>query len=225
MLIEQYNVAGALAALAEPSIETRICVSVQPDATVRRFVRDDSEVIINGWTFGPVPFAEFDTISSEDGNAADTTTITLDGKYMVTATDTTPDDVFRDIIQYPLRDRPIQIGLLVFNVDTKAAIGLIPQFVGFIDNAPLERSKNGSKLMINCASFRAYAQRRVARTYSQTDHVTRFPGDNALKWIADAVFRNGKYIWNRNAATASGGGNTGGGGGGGLHENFRFVEF
>lgn len=225
MLVERHNEAAALAALAQEAIETRVVVSVKPSDTIYRFVRDNVAYSLNGWNFEPVPFAEFDPISSDDGSVADTTKITLDGKYFLTASDDNPTDVFRNVLQHPLRDRPIQIGLLVLNTDTKEAIGLIPQFVGFIDQAPLSRNKDSAILEINCASFRAYAQRRVARTYSNTDHQSRFPGDGAAKWIADAVFRSGKYAWNR--VTGSGSGSTGGGvvtPGGGFNSNelFRF---
>lgn len=225
MLIEEHNTAAALTALGEPAIETRLCVSVKPESTVMRFVRDNVELDINGNTFNPVPFAEFDPISSGDGSVADTTKIVLDGKYLLTTDDNNPTDIFRSIIAYPLRDRPIQIGLAVLNVDTKAVIGLIPQFVGFIDNAPLVRAKDNARLEINCASFRAYAQRRVARTYSDTDHRSRFPGDGACKHISDAVFRAGKYIWNRTAAGNVNQTSGGGGGGGGRYDNFRAFNF
>jgi hypothetical protein len=224
MLIERYNETAALAALAEESIETRVCVSVQPTDTVYRFVRDNVGYTLNGWDFEPVPFAQFDPIASDDGSVADTTTITLDGKYFLTVTDNDPSDVFRTVLQHPLRDRPIQIGLLVLNTDTKEAIGVIPQFVGFIDNAPLTRSKDSAILEINCASFRAFAQRRVTRTYSDTDHRSRFPGDGACKWIADAVFRSGKYIWNRTSGQGQTSGNVSGPGGG-FNDNFRTFSF
>lgn len=224
MLLERYNETAALAALAEEAIETRIVVSVQPTDTVYRFVADSVAYSINGWDFEPVPYAEFDPISSDDGSVADTTTITLDGKYFLTATDNNPTDIFRNVVNHPLRDRPIQIGLLVLNVDTKEAIGVIPQFVGFIDNAPLTRSKDSAMLEIHCASFRAYAERRVTRTYSDTDHRTRFPGDGACKWIADAVFRSGKYIWNRSSAQGQSSGNVGSPGGG-FNDNFRLDAF
>ena len=188
-------------------------MTVQPDVEKFRFVKDVAEINFNGWSFKPVPYAEFSPVSSGDGAAADVATITLDGTNIVSYDPSqSVDSVLQSILAFPLRDRPIQIGLLVLNVETLEPIGLIPQFVGFIDNVPLNRGKrDGSTLEINIASFRAYAQRRIARTYSDTDHQVRFPGDRAARWISDAVFRGGKYSWNMSSATAAGNGTLTGG--------------
>jgi len=110
-------------------------------------------------------------------------------------------------MSYPLRDRPIQIGLLVLNLESRQAIGLVPQFVGIIDRSVFERSKDsGSLLTVNIASYRAYAQRRVQRLYSHTDHSARHSGDGFLKFLSDTVFRAGKYAWNSQQASSSGAG-------------------
>jgi hypothetical protein len=227
MLVEKHNVDAALAALSGDFIDTRLCVSVQPEDEIFRFIVDNSELTINNWLFEPVPYAEFDAITSADGAVADTTTITLDGSHMEGGFDDDPDDILQRVLTYPLRDRPIQIGLLVINFETNEPIGLIPQFVGFIDNAPLMRERkptsSNSKLLFNLVSFRAYAQRRVARLYSDTDHVSRFPLDRCARWISDVVFKLGKYSWNRD--DAQGGGATTGGGGGATDNNRNFDHF
>jgi hypothetical protein len=222
-LVERYNEAAALLALDSDFIETRIVVSIQPEDTVYRYTRDTRDSLVDTWLFTALPYFDVGSISSSDGSVADTMTITMDGADMVTVPYETPDSVLQTIISYPLRDRPIQVGLLVLDPDTRAVIGLIPQFVGFVDNVPLLRDRNTreSKLEFNCASFRAYAQRRVARTYSDTDHQSRFVGDGGLKWMSDAVFRNGKYAWNTTSATGAGAGS--GGGGGLLGIGFGFV--
>ena len=208
MIVERFNEAGALAALDQPFISTRLCVSVQPETEILRFIKDSSEVTVNGLLFEPVPYAEFSPIFSGDGATADTTTITLDGRNMVVAGDETPDTILQRVLARPLRDRPIQIGLIVLNTNTFEPIGLIPQFVGIIDNAPFSRRKDersaDARIEINLASFRVFAQRRIARTYSDTDHTLRFPGDRAARWISDTVFRLGRYAWNKEGAQSSG---------------------
>lgn len=213
MIVERYNETAAYAALDEPFIETRICVSIQPETEIFRFVKDVTEITVerageDDWLFHPVPYADFSPITSGDGRAADTGTITLDGANIISHDPSqTVDSVLQSILAFPLRDRPIQVGLMVLNIETLEVIGLIPQFVGFVDNVPLSRDKSsGSMLEINMASFRAYAQRRIARSYSDTDHQSRFPGDRAARWISDAVFRGGKYAWNSESARGSGSG-------------------
>lgn len=215
MLVERYNEAAAIIALSDPMISTRICVSVQPETEVFRFVKDASDILVerpgeDDWLFHKVPYAEFSAINSGDGRSADTTTITLDGADIIAGDGHSVDGVLQSILEFPLRDRPIQIGLLVLNIETQEPIGVVPQFIGFIDNVPFSREKTETeatvKLEINCASFRAYAQRQFARTYSDTDHQARFPGDRACRWISDAVFRGGKYAWNSESARGSGSG-------------------
>ena len=215
MLVERHNEAAAIAALSDPMISTRICVSVQPETEVFRFVKDTGDILVerpgdDDWLFHKVPYAEFAPINSGDGRSADTTTITMDGADIIATDGHTVDSVLQSILEFPLRDRPIQIGLLVLNIETQEPIGIIPQFIGFIDNVPFSREKTDKdanvKLEINCASFRAYAQRQFARTYSDTDHQARFPGDRACRWISDAVFRGGKYSWNSESARGSGSG-------------------
>jgi len=215
MLVERYNEAAAIAALSEPVINTRLCVSVQPETEIFRFSNDRDPITVErtgetDWLFNPVPYADFSAINSGDGRIADTTSIILDGADITAKDGYSIDTVLLSILAFPLRDRPIQIGLLVLDPDDGEPIGLIPKFIGFIDNAPFEREKDergaNVKLTINCASFRAYAQRQFARTYSDTDHQSRFPGDRACQWISDAVFRKGKYPWNSESATGSGSG-------------------
>ncbi len=225
MIVESYNEAGALDALMEPYISTRICFSVKPEAEIFRFVKDASQMELDGKTYHPVPYAEFSNIASGDGQAADTGSITLDGANIISHSEQSVDEVLQSLLEFPLRDRPVQIGLIVLNTETMAPIGLIPQFVGFIDQAPLEVNDSGSRLDIHVASFRAYAQRQVARTYSDTDHQARFPGDKALRWISDAVFRGGKYAWNSTSARGSGAGRGGGGGGGGRYNQHHITDY
>lgn len=211
MLFEDYETSAALAALDEPHISTRIAVSVKPQDTVFRMVVDTSKIDVGGMVFSPVPFLKISNISSGEGQGADTGTITMDGREMLSPPSTSAETVLQNIMNYPLRDRPVQIGLLVLNVQNKQAIGLIPQFVGIIDRAVLERSKGeASVLTVQIASYRAYAQRRVQRLYSHTDHSVRHPGDGFLKHLSDNVFRAGKYAWNSQTATGSGAGRGGG---------------
>ena len=219
MLVERYNEAEALSLLSNPIISTRVCVSVRPETEVFRFVKDTTQLTLDrgeqeDWVFNPVPYAEFSPVSSGDGRAADTTTITMDGSDIVAKDGHSVDTVLQDILAFPLRDRPIQIGLLVLNTETQRPVGVIPQFIGFIDNVPFSREKTADTvdvmLEINCASFRAFAQRRFTRMYSNTDHQTRFPGDGACKWISDTVFRRGKYAWNSESAQGYGGGGSDG---------------
>lgn len=215
MIVESYNESAALTALNSSFIDTRITVSVQPETEIFRFVKDTHEKVIpqtgDDWIYHPVPYSEFSPISSGDGQTADTGTITLDGNYFLESDRQLVDDVLQSILQFPLRDRPIQIGLMVLNPETKEVIGLIPQFVGFVDNTPMTREKGEPTIVeFIMASFRAYARRLVARTNSDTDHATRFPGDRSARWISDSVFRRGKYPWNTTSASGSGGGSGGG---------------
>lgn len=213
MLFESYEQAAALAALDGPQISTRIAVSVKPENEVYRMVVDTAQINVGSMMFSPVPFLKVSNITSGEGQGADTGTITMDGREMLSPPSTSTEAVLQNIMSYPLRDRPIQIGLLVLNVETKAAIGLIPQFVGIIDRAVMERSKSdASVLTVSIASYRAYAQRRVQRLYSHTDHSARYPNDGFLKHLSDTVFRSGKYAWNSMQATGNGIGRGGGGG-------------
>lgn len=204
MLIEEWNSQAAYDALMEPAYDTRVCVSVKPDGAILRFVRDAGEITAGPYSFGPVPYARIGAITSGAGSVADTTQITLDGSAMTEAGIPDPDSVLQSILNYTLRDRPIQIGLIVLNVDTKEPIGLIPKFVGFVDSSGLDRDKKtGPKMVIELASYRGFARRRVQRTYSYTDHITRFAGDHALKWLSDAVFRGAQYPWNKQTAVTT----------------------
>lgn len=219
MLIERRNETAALEALNAPQISTRIAVSVQPEDIVYHMVVDTSEIIMEDLTFSPVPFLKVSNITSGEGQGADTGTVTLDGREMLSPPSTSTEAVLQSIMGHSLRDRPVQIALLVLNVETKEAIGLIPQFVGIIDRAVLERKKSeASVLTVQIASYRAYAQRRVQRLYSNTDHNARYPGDGILKHLSDTVFRSGKYAWNSQQATGSGAGRGGGRGGGGFRD-------
>lgn len=218
MLVERYNEAAAIAALDDPIISTRICVSIKPETEIFRFVKDTGLITMervgdDDWLFNPVPYAEFAPISSGDGRSADTTAITMDGADIIAKDGYDVDSVLQSILAFPLRDRPIQIGLLVLNTETQEPIGVIPQFIGLVDNVPFTREKTDKmanvRLEINCVSFRAYAQRQFARTYSDTDHRARFPGDGACKWISDTVFRAGKYPWNTTTGQGAGGGGGG----------------
>lgn len=212
MLFEDYETEAALAALDAPQISTRIAIAVKPEDVVYRMVVDTAEIDVGGLVYSPVPFLKISNITSGEGQGADTGTITLDGREMLSPPSTSTEAVLQNLMSYPLRDRPLQIGLLVLNVETKQAVGLIPQFVGIIDRAVLERRKDqASTLTVNIASYRAYAQRRVQRLYSHTDHLARHPGDGFLKHLSDNVFRAGKYAWNSQTATGSGAGRGGGG--------------
>ena len=205
MIVDTHNEVAARAALLDPLMETRICVSVQPEDEILRFVNDTGGIVVNGNLYGPVPYAEFSDVTSGVGRVADTMTITLDGDSMIVPSDETPDSVLQDVLTHPLRDRPISVGLIVLNPVTMEAIGIVPQMVGFIDQVPFTRDKrDGSKLEITVASYRAYSQRRIARTYSDTDHRTRFPGDGAAKWITNVIFRGRTFPWNSTTATSRG---------------------
>lgn len=209
MIFEEVNREAALAALDGPFINTRLCVTIRPDTQTYRFVNDTQQIDMNGLIFEPVPYAQFTPVSSGDGRVADTMTITFDGSNIVSVSPgQTVDAVLQSILAFPLRDRPVQVGLLVLD-EQNTPIGLLAQFVGFVDNVPLDRNNRVEPVLeFNLASFRAFAARRTARTYSDTDHTSRFPGDRACRWIADTVFRNGKYSWNSETGTGAG---TGGG--------------
>lgn len=223
MIVEAVNKQLAFDSLSGDFYNTRLCVSVKPENEVFRFVADTTNHVVGGLDFGPVPYAEFSEITSGDGNSADTMTITLDGSKMIVPDGTTPDSVLLDVLNRPLRDRPIQVGLIALDFDTDEPIGLIPRFVGFIDNAPLTRSKTGGSVLdINCVSFRGFASRRIPVTYSDTDHVTRFPGDRSARHINDVVRRGGTYQWN--SETGGGSGVTTGGGGSNRGEPFNQVN-
>ncbi len=206
MLGTSYNETQALSALSASVIETRLCVSVKPDDEIYNFVYDSSPLTVDGEDYNPLPYVIFSSITSGDGRAADTMQITLDGQHLVTNDDAwTVDSVFQEMLNRNLRDRPMSVDLAVLNPETFEVIGMVPQFVGFIDNVPLERPKGEpSRLIFNCSSYRAYSQRRVARVHSNSDHQTRFPGDGAAKWLSSVVFRGGKFPWNKTTATSVG---------------------
>lgn len=196
MIIDRYNEQAALAALEEPFIETRVAVSVKPEDEIMRFVQDVQWYSVNGWDYGPVPYAEFDDFMSGSGGVPDTTIITLDSRNIEMLTGTA-DEMLQSVLDKPLRDRPIAISILVLNTETKEVIGVIPRFVGIIDSATLTREKEaGARLEISTLSYRAFVNRRTPRVYGDTDHGTRFPGDRSMKWISDVVHRRGKYRWN-----------------------------
>lgn len=229
MIDNAYNEAAAYTALAEGVIETRLTVSVKPESTIYNFVKDAASLEVDGDTFDPVPYVEFSSISSGQGQSADTMDITLDGQNIISTDDAwTVDQVLQSILDNDLRDRPISVGLVVLNPDTHAVIGLIPQFIGFIDNVPLDRPRGEpSKLTIKCSSYRAYAQRRVARVHSNSDHQARFgSSDEAAKWLSTVVFRGGKFPWNKTTATSRGNAGSGGRGGGRRPSYpFDFTDF
>lgn len=208
-----FNEVNALSVLQGDSIETRLCVAIQPEDTVYYFVHDSSSFTANGNVYEPVPYAEFSEITSGDGQTADTMEIVLDGENMISNDDEwTVDQIFQDILSYPLRDRPICVALAVLNVDTHVVEGIIPQFIGFVDHTPLERPRGEpSRLTIRCSSYRAFAARRIARVHSNSDHQSRFPGDESAQWISSIVFRSGKFPWNK--ATGVSAGSVGSGGG------------
>ena len=227
MIVDRYNEAGAIEALSRNHINTRVCVTVRPEGQTFRFVREARVMTLerDGDTplvFNPIPYVEFTPVSSGDGSVADTLTVTFDGQAITAQGQNTVDDVLQSLLQFPLRDRPIQVGLLVLDTNTHKPIGIIPQFIGFIDNVPFSREKTNDetsvKLEFHLASFRAYATRQFVRTYSDTDHTTRFPGDRAARHISNAVFRNGKYAWNQ-VGSYGGGGSGGSDSSGGLFGN------
>lgn len=219
MIFESFNVTAAEAALSSPFVSRRNAVSVRPDSEIFRFVADTVPMSFNGWNFEEIAFAEFANINSGDGSVADTTSITLDGSHIVTELPDTPDSILQSVLQYNLRDRPIQISTIVLDGTIAQPIGLIPEFVGFIDSVEFSRSINrnsgSGRLKINIVSFRAFAKRRVPRTYANTDHMQRFPDDMSLRWLSENVFRSGKFAWNKDAGTGSGSGAASGGFGGG----------
>ncbi|PHR57938.1 MAG: hypothetical protein COA43_11215 [Robiginitomaculum sp.] len=231
ILRDEYNVEIAKAALMEPFINTRICISIKPESEIHRFVIDiaEIEIEVDGNVFKPVPYAQISPITTGAGRGADTATITLDGVDIVSTGEASVDAVLQELQAYPLRDRPVQIGLIVLNTQTGVVIGLIPQFIGFVDSTPLTRSVDGkgvgsSKLEIKLASARGYFSRRTPRIYSDQDHQTRFSDDRACKHISDVVFRGGQYKWNEKITSGGGGRSPGNGGGGRFfnnHEQYR----
>lgn len=216
MIVESFNVVGALAALDAPYIETRMCLSIKPETTIFRFVNDTAPASVNGWDFEPAPYAEFSGINTQPGRAADSMTVVIDGRNLVSPLPVAPDQILHDIQSRSLRDRPVHVGLMVLDTSTHMPVGIISEFIGQVDNSKVKYGRDkGVFFEMKLVSARAVAHRRVAATYSNTGHQTRFPGDEALKWMADAVYRGGKYPWNSSAATA-----VSGGGGGRLTPDF-----
>lgn len=214
MLVERVNEAAALAALNLPMVSTRLCISIKPEDTIFRFTNDTSNITVGGKEFVSTPYMQFSDINSGGGRSADTMTVTLDGAHIVNKSAIEAgvsqliDQALLSIVSLPLRDRPVQCGTIVLNVETGQPIGLIPDFVGFVDGIPFNREKDeggsgSSRLDMNIASFRAFSQRQYARVYSETDHLARFPLDRCARWISDAVFRNSKYPWNETSATST----------------------
>ena len=193
MIVERYNEAAALAYLMEPTVSTRSCILVKPEDTILRIVVDTMEHTVDGNLFSPAPFVKLGAVTSGDGEAADTMQIIMDGKDMIVEQPETPETILQKIVANRLRDRPIMVGRMVLNVDNpRIAIGLIPDFVGFIDNVKLGDDE-GPVLNIGCASYRGFAARRPIRYHSDTDHQSRFPGDEAA---------NGSIKWNSKDAGA-----------------------
>ena len=205
MIVTGWQEDDAFAALAADRIETRLTFSVKPVSTVYNFVRDAAEITVNDVVYNAVPYAEFSDIASSDGQSADTMEITLDGQNIISNDESWPvDSVLQSILGNDLRDRPMAVSLAVLNPDTHVVIGLIPQFIGIIDNVPLNRPKGSpSALTVKCSSYRTYSQRRVRRVHSNSDHQSRFPGDEAAKWISSIVFRSGQFPWNKTNASSS----------------------
>lgn len=217
-IYEAHGAAAIDAALLKPIIETRIAVNVRPGNQTLRFIKDTMSQTLGGNKWEPVAWAEFNGISLGQGLVPDTAQITLDGRSFIDPASETPDTVLQNVLNETLRDRPIQIGIMVLDPDTKDALGLKPEFVGTIDNAKFDRPDGeAGKVLIDCTSIRGFAARRTARIYSETDHLTRFPGDDALKHISKISFFKG-YSWNKLGASAPGGGT----GGGGLFEAPNF---
>ena len=211
MLVERFQEAAALAALDEPHISSRICVSVKPgDGNVYRMVNDTVERTVNGAVFAARPIARFSPITTGAGQAADTMVITLDsGDYANDPGDI--ENIFQGAIAYALRDRPIQVGEIVLDPETHAIVGLIPRFVGLVDSVHFNRSpEDGATFEVSLISFRAVRARREPRVYGDVDQNAAYPGDNSMRFISDAVVRNGKYKWNgtEGGGRASGGGGT-----------------
>lgn len=209
MIVESFNVAGALAALEKPVIETRMCVSIKPETTIHRFVSDSAAVSINGWDFEPAPYAQFSGINSSPGTASDSMTITIDGRNLLSPLPDYADQVIQQVQKQTLRDRPVHVGLVVLNPANLVPIGILSEFIGIVDNSRLKYDDDkGSIYPIRLLSSRSLTTRRVAITYSDTGHTLRF-GDRALRWISDNVFRAGKYPWNSVTASAQGAGGGG----------------
>jgi len=95
MLYESYNVGDALAALDAPQISTRIAVSVQPEDIIYRMVVDTGEISIGSWVFSPVPFLKISNISSGEGQGADTGTLTIDGREIISPPSSTTEQVLQ----------------------------------------------------------------------------------------------------------------------------------
>lgn len=214
-IYQAINAAAVEAALFEPVIETRVAVNIRPGTVTHRFVQDTIAHTLGGDTWEPVPWAVFENIELGGGTVPDIATIRLDGRRFYDPASDTPDTALQNIVLEDLRDRPIQIGLIVLDPETKDPIGLKPEFVGFVDNVKLAGGA-ASQVVLQCISLRAYATRRTARVYSDTDHKARFPGDGALNQLSDVVFRRAKYSWN--SENAQGGGIPGGG-----NNNARIV--
>ena len=204
LLVERFNEQAGYAALkAGPHISTRICVSVQPQNEVLRFVQDTMEVTVGGLAFAPVPWASFGEFSSGGGTIADTLDIVLDGKYLADSSYGELNDVLRKVIQYPLRGRPVQVGRIILDLNTFEGISLQPLFVGTIHNSPLS-FEDGPNMTITCASYRNAAHRQAPQLHSDVGHQERYPGDGAAKHMSDAIARGGTYPWN--TVISSGGG-------------------
>ena len=217
MIVDKTGYDEAIEALSDDMISTRDCVSVTlADGTVKRFVIDTVPQSLSGNSYVEVPAGEIEAIALGAGDLADSAKIHLDGAAFTTANGT-PDELLIALMATPLRDRPIQVSTMVLNVLTNTAIGLIPIFVGFVDQTNLDRSnrEEGSLWTLMAASYRAFARRLPERVYTHNDHQQRWPGDGLLRNLADTVFTNGVARWNTTKGASSGVVTSGGGGGGG----------
>jgi hypothetical protein len=201
-------------ALGEESVSTRITVGIDIDGTIYRFVHENNSLTVDGETYSAVPYAQFSPIVSSTGDVSDTCSIILESIYFTDgAGSNVGQQVIRDIMSYDLLKCPVQIGEVVLNTDTLEVIGLIPKFVGVVDNTPYSSTIEDdgvvkSEIKLSLISYRTLPKRRVPSFYSDVDHSRRFTNDRSLRHISDAVFRNGRYRWN---TTTGGQGGVGGG--------------
>jgi len=216
LIVDKTGYDAAIAALSEDMISTRDCVAVTlADGTVKRFIIDTVPQTLDGNLYVEVPAGEIESLALGAGTLADSAKIHLDGAAFTTA-DGTPDELLIALMATPLRDRPIQISTMVLDVISNSPIGLIPIFVGFVDQTNLDRSnrEEGSLWTLSAASYRAYSRRLPERVYTHNDHQQRWPADGLLRNLADTVFTNGVARWNTTKGSSSGvvtSGSTGGG--------------
>lgn len=226
MLVEIFNADAAKLALADPFTETRIVFSAKPADIVYRYTNSLVDLTIDGKTFKSAPFVQFGSIRVTSGALAERLDIFIDGNSIDTSNSIFDDvdDFFKTLFANPLVNRPVAVSLVVLNVDTMQPIGMFPIISGFGDNLFKEKDRDESSgeetsvATLSVVDHRAYASDLSPAAYSDVDHATRFAddADRALKHLADTVFREGKFDWNKDVASGgagSSGGRSGGGGG------------